>query len=171
MMFDRFRSTPAVAAAGLLALFTYRVAAHAPFFEQQPPARPAAQAPAPPRENLKGAPDRRADEGKGPFKTLAIRNVMLIDGSGAPPAGPMDVIVSGNRISAVRSAGTPGVPLRQNRGPQADHEIDGTGLYVMPGFVDLHVHAGGAPKNEDAEYAYKLWLAHGVTTVRGVPLT
>jgi hypothetical protein len=27
------------------------------------------------------------------------------------------------------------------------------------------------PKNGDAEYAYKLWLAHGVTTVRGVPLT
>ena len=43
-------------------------------------------------------------------------------------------------------------------------------MYVMPGFIDLHVHAGGAPKNADAEYAYKLWLAHGVTTVRGVPL-
>jgi imidazolonepropionase-like amidohydrolase len=33
------------------------------------------------------------------------------------------------------------------------------------------VHAGGAPKNPEAEYAYKLWMAHGVTTVRGVPLT
>ncbi len=43
-------------------------------------------------------------------------------------------------------------------------------MYLMPGFVDMHVHAGGAPKNADAEYAYKLWLAHGVTTVRGVPL-
>ena len=43
-------------------------------------------------------------------------------------------------------------------------------MYLMPGFVDLHVHAGGAPKNAEAEYAYKLWLAHGVTTVRGVPL-
>ena len=40
----------------------------------------------------------------------------------------------------------------------------------MPGFVDMQVHAGGAPKNADAEYAYKLWLGHGVTTVRGVPL-
>jgi imidazolonepropionase-like amidohydrolase len=71
----------------------------------------------------------------------------------------------------VRSAGTPGLPLRANRGPQgAEHEIDAAGMYVMPGFVDLHVHAGGAPKNADAEYAYKLWLAHGVTTVRGVPL-
>src|SRR5258708_5618422 len=32
------------------------------------------------------------------------------------------------------------------------------------------VHAGGAPKNAEAEYAYKLWLGHGVTTVRGVPM-
>jgi imidazolonepropionase-like amidohydrolase len=62
------------------------------------------------------------------------------------------------------------VPLRPNRGPQAEHEIDGTGMYLMPGFVDPHVHAGGAPKNQDAEYAYKLWMAHGVTTVRGVPI-
>ena len=47
-------------------------------------------------------------------------------------------------------------------------EIDGTGMYVMPGFVDLHVHCGGGQAN-DPEYVYKLWLAHGVTTVRGVP--
>ena len=78
--------------------------------------------------------------------------------------------MQGNRITAVRSAGTPGVPLRQNRGPQAEFELDATGMYLMPGFIDMHVHAGGAPKNADAEYAYKLWLAHGVTTVRGVPM-
>jgi imidazolonepropionase-like amidohydrolase len=43
-------------------------------------------------------------------------------------------------------------------------------MYLMPGFIDMHVHAGNEPKNADAEYAYKLWLAHGVTTVRGVPM-
>jgi imidazolonepropionase-like amidohydrolase len=122
-------------------------------------------------ESLKAAPNRGANEGRGPFKTLVIRGVTLIDGTGAPPQGPMDIVVSGNRITAIRSAGTPGLPMRANRGPQnPDHEIDGTGMYVMPGFVDLHVHAGGAPKNAEAEYAYKLWLAHGVTTVRGVSM-
>jgi imidazolonepropionase-like amidohydrolase len=122
-------------------------------------------------ESLKPAPNRRADEGKGPFKTLVIRGVMLIDGTGGPPQGPVDIVVSGNRISSIRSAGTPGLAMRANRAPQKpDQEIDGTGMYVMPGFVDLHVHAGGAPKNAEAEYAYKLWLAHGVTTVRGVAL-
>jgi imidazolonepropionase-like amidohydrolase len=122
-------------------------------------------------ESLKAAPNRRADEGRGPFKTLVIRGAMLIDGTGAPPQGPVDIVISGSRIASVRSAGTPGLPMRQNRQPQnADHEIDGTGMYVLPGFVDMHVHAGGAPKNAEAEYAYKLWLAHGVTTVRGVSL-
>jgi imidazolonepropionase-like amidohydrolase len=153
----------------LFALALYRVGSHVSAQQPQPP-RPAAEPQPQQRPGLKGAPDRRAGEGQGPFKTLAIRGVMLIDGSGAPPAGPMDVVVQGNRITSVRSAGTPGLPPRENRGPQADHEIDATGMYLMPGFVDLHVHAGGSPKNEEAEYAYKLWLAHGVTTVRGVSL-
>src|SRR5688572_2574878 len=138
--------------------------------QQQTPqtARPEA---AQTRQSLVPAPARGANEGKGPFKTLVIRGVTVIDGSGAPPQGPMDVVVSGNRITAVRSAGTTGMPMRPNRGPQADHEVDATGMYLMPGFVDMHVHAGESPKNAEASYAYKLWLAHGVTTVRGVSLT
>ena len=123
------------------------------------------------RRGLTPAPNRRSDEGRGPFKSLVIRGVMLIDGTGAPPQGPVDIVVSGNRIASVRSAGTPGLALRTNRAPQnAELEVDATGMYVMPGFIDMHVHAGGAPKNAEAEYAYKLWLGHGITTVRGVPL-
>jgi len=117
------------------------------------------------------APNRRADEGKGPFKTFVIRGANLIDGTGAPPQGPVDIVVENNRIKSVQSAGTPGLPLKQNRKPEkADFELDATGMYVMPGFVDMHVHAGGPPKNPEAEYPYKLWMAHGVTTVRGVSL-
>ncbi len=122
-------------------------------------------------QSLRPAPDRRADEGHGPHRTMVIRGAMLIDGTGAPPNGPVDIVIEGNKIASIRSAGTPGLPLRQNRPPQnADYEIDATGMYVLPGFVDMHVHAGGAPKNADAEYAYKLWMAHGITTVRGVAL-
>jgi len=115
-------------------------------------------------------PARRAGEGLGPFKTLVIRGALLIDGTGGPPRGPVDIVVEGNRIAAIRSAGTPGLPLRPNRPPEkADHEVDATGMYVLPGFVDLHAHAG-ASANKPSEYSYKLWLAHGVTTVRGVSL-
>lgn len=135
------------------------------------PPSPARAAQAAPAETLVPAPGRAAGEGAGPFKTLVIRGAILIDGTGAPPQGPVDIVVEGNRIAAVRSAGTPGLPLRQKRAPEnADYEVDATGMYVLPGFIDLHVHGGGAPKNADAEYPYKLWLAHGVTTVRGVPL-
>lgn len=123
----------------------------------------------PPRINP--APNRGPDEGRGPFKTLVIRGAMLIDGTGAPPRGPVDIVIENNRIKEIRNAGTPGLPLKPNREPQnPDHEIDAAGMYVLPGFIDIHAHAGGAPKNPDAEYPYKLWLAHGVTTVRGVPL-
>jgi len=141
--------------------------------QQTPPRPQGQQAPAAAeREPLTPAPARRADEGRGPFKTLVVRGAILIDGSGAPPVGPVDIIIEGNRIQSVRSAGTPSLPLRAGRPPQnSDLEIDATGMYVMPGFVSLHEHAGGAPKNPEAEYPYKLWLAHGVTTVRGVPLT
>ncbi len=121
--------------------------------------------------SLTPAPARRADEGRGPFETLVIRGAILIDGTGAPPRGPVDIVIERNRIRQIRSAGTPGLPLKDKRPPEkADYEVDATGMYVLPGFVDMHVHAGGAPKNPEAEYAYKLWLAHGVTTVRGVPL-
>jgi imidazolonepropionase-like amidohydrolase len=146
-------------------------------------AAPAGQVPAAPGTQgfvaqaggLTAASARRPEDGLGPFKTLTIRNVMLIDGTGAPPTGPVNIVIEGNRIARVQSAGTPGLPARQGgRGAQApgpgEHVVDGTGMYVLPGFIDMHVHAGGAPKNAEAEYAYKLWLAHGVTTVRGVPL-
>ncbi len=114
---------------------------------------------------------RRQGEGLGPFASMVITNVMVIDGTGGPPFGPMNVWVENNRIARVQGAGTPGVPRRQGGAPpNADHVIDGTGMFLLPGFVDLHVHAGGPPKNAEAEYAYKLWLAHGVTTVRGVSL-
>jgi len=44
------------------------------------------QAPAPARVGgIVPAPDRRADEGVGPFQTMVIRGVTIIDGTGAPP--------------------------------------------------------------------------------------
>src|SRR4051794_25876002 len=138
-----------------------------------------AQAPAPaPRQGRGGnagdsaAPARAQADGVGPFKKMVIRGVTLIDGTGGPPLSPMDIVIEGNRITAVRQAGWPGLPQQPNREPRdAEHEIDGKGMYVMPGFVDVHVHGAGKDKAPDLSYSYKLWLAHGVTTVRGVSLS
>jgi imidazolonepropionase-like amidohydrolase len=135
------------------------------------PALVFAQRPESEQPQIIPAPNRGSDEGRGPFNTLVIRGAILIDGSGAPPQGPVDIVIEKNRIKSIRSAGTPRLPLKPDREPKnADHEIDATGMYVLPGFVDIHVHAGGPPKNPEAEYPYKLWMAHGITTVRGVSL-
>jgi imidazolonepropionase-like amidohydrolase len=123
------------------------------------------------QDKLVPAPDRRPGEGAGPFPTLTIRNVMVIDGTGAPPAGPMNVVIEGNRIARITSAGTPGVPRSGAApGPSGPEVIDATGMYLMPGFVNLHGHLGDNAKAPEAEYVYKLWMAHGVTTIRGVEL-
>jgi len=116
------------------------------------------------------APDRGDNEGAGPFDRMVIRGATLINGDGGMPVGPVDIVVEGNRIEAVTVVGAPGVPVDASRRPEAGtHEIDATGMYVMPGFIDNHVHTGGVTKAPEAEYVYKLWLAHGITTVRGVP--
>lgn len=111
------------------------------------------------------APDRA--EGDGPYTRLIIRGATMIDGAGAPPQGPVDIVIEGNRIKEIRSVGTPNVAIDPERRPKdADKEIDAHGMIVMPGFVDLHGHIGGDAQGTPAEYVYKLWLAHGVTTIR-----
>jgi imidazolonepropionase-like amidohydrolase len=124
------------------------------------------------QDKLVPAPDRRAGEGAGPFPTLTIRNAMIIDGTGAPPAGPMNVVIQNNRIARITSAGTPGVPRPADATPSSAGAdvIDATGMYLMPGFVNLHGHLGDTTKAPEAEYVYKLWMAHGVTAIRGVEL-
>ena len=131
-----------------------------------------AQAPRGSRPGDTPAPARKAGEGGGPYKKLVIRGATVIDGTGGPPMSPMDIVIEGNKITSVRQAGWPGLPMAPTREPRdAEFEIDATGMYVMPGFVDTHVHGSTTGKAPDLSYAYKLWLAHGVTTVRGVSLS
>ena len=46
---------------------------------------------------------------QGPFKQLIIRNVTLINGNGAPPIGPVDIVVEKNIITKIQTVGYPGV--------------------------------------------------------------
>lgn len=116
---------------------------------------------------VRPAPDRAPGEGEGPFERLIIRGATVIDGTGAPGRGPVDIVIEGNRIAAVRSVGAPGVPIDEERRPKdATRELDAHGMYVLPGLVDLHAHTGGVRQGTPAEYVYKLWMAHGVTTIR-----
>lgn len=122
------------------------------------------------KPELIAAPDRKPGEGVGPFDRMVIRGVTVIDGTGGVPIGPVDVVVEHDRITDVQIVGAAKVPIDPKHRPaKGTYEIDGTGMYLMPGFVDTHIHYGDATKAPEAEYVNKLWLAHGVTTVRGVP--
>src|SRR5687768_16407395 len=113
------------------------------------------------------APDRRPGEGDGPYKRLVIRGATVIDGTGAPPIGPVDIVIEGNRIAELRSVGFPLVAIDAERRPKGgDREIDASKMYVLPGSVDMHGHIGGDDQGAGAEYVFKLWLAHGITTIR-----
>ncbi|MES2290833.1 MAG: amidohydrolase family protein [Pseudomonadota bacterium] len=109
-------------------------------------------------------------EGVGPFNRTVLRNVTMVDGTGAPAQGPIDIVLSGDRIAEIRAIGAPGAIKDSARAAKGDHEIDLTGYYVLPGFIDAHVHlhslndAQGVP----SDYILKLWIINGITSVREV---
>lgn len=116
---------------------------------------------------VKKAPEIK--EGEGPFNQLIIRGVTLINGTGAPPSGPVDVVIEQNRIKDIKNVGYPGVPIDEKDRPKlaaGGKEINAEGMYLLPGFVDMHGHIGGKAQGADAEYVFKLWMAHGITTIR-----
>lgn len=109
--------------------------------------------------------------GKGPFDRLIIRGVMLVDGTGSPPRGPVDVVVEDNHIASVQSVGYPGLPIDESGRPKAVKDtkvIEAKGMYLLPGFIDMHghTHTRRSGQGTPPEYIWKLWMAHGITTVR-----
>ncbi len=115
------------------------------------------------------AQNQNSSSAEGPFSQLIIRGATLINGNGSPPIGPVDISVENDRITAIDVVGYPGVPIKDSRRPKlktAGKEINASGMYVLPGFIDMHGHIGGVSQGADWEYVFKLWLAHGVTTVR-----
>lgn len=106
---------------------------------------------------------------EGPFSQLIIRGVTLINGNGAPPIGPIDIVVEQNKIKNIVVVGYPGVEISSSKRPalqSGGKELNAEGMYLLPGFIDMHGHIGGEAQGADADYVFKLWMAHGITTVR-----
>src|SRR5579862_2796891 len=84
---------------------------------------------------------------------FVIRSATIYDGSGGKGTVG-DVAIRGDRIVAVGTFTTTGKP----------RVIDGKGLFVAPGFIDLHTHSDDAlthaKTNANLNYLYQ-----GVTTV------
>jgi N-acyl-D-amino-acid deacylase len=84
---------------------------------------------------------------------VLLRGGWVVDGTGAPPFRA-DLAVRGGRIAVVGRQG-PGAAV-------AATELDVTGRYLMPGFIDTHVHADASAAAEDTQLAA---LRQGVTTL------
>src|SRR5688500_16966060 len=116
---------------------------------------------------IERAPAR--DEGDGPHAQLILRGVTIVNGTGSPSFGPVDLVIERERITQVAIIGSAGSAIVEAERPAlkpGGRELELSGHYVLPGLIDLHGHIGGTEQGTPAEYVYKLWLGHGITTVR-----
>ena len=122
------------------------------------------------QEDTVTIPER--DEGEGPFQRLVLRGVYMIDGTGAPAQGPVDIVIENDRIVEIAVVGFPRLEIDPDERPPLNggRELDLSGMYVLPGFIDthLHIHSRQSGQNVPPDYILKLWLAHGVTSGRTV---
>lgn len=89
---------------------------------------------------------------------LAITDVRIVDVEHGRAGAPRTVLVRDGRVVAVSEA------LRA----EPDREVlDGSGAWLVPGYVDAHVHLfNNASRRAPNDWAFALFLAHGVTGVR-----
>jgi imidazolonepropionase-like amidohydrolase len=112
-------------------------------------------------------------ERSGPYKRLVIKNINVIDGTGAPTRGPMTITIEGDRIVAIDGGITASLEKDKSYNNEKTHIIDGQGKFLLPGMIDIHSHIG-TPTHAfggaltDPNYVFNLLLAHGITTVRDV---
>ena len=91
---------------------------------------------------------------------VVIAGGTLIDGRGGAPIPNSVVITQGDRILAAGPAGTVAIPANAAR------TIDATGLYVMPGLIDLHIHFTQQRCHDFGRYAD----SPAAAAIRGVAL-
>lgn len=94
---------------------------------------------------------------------IAITHVAIVDGTGAPAARDMTIVLQNGRIAAIG-------PARRTSVPAGATVIDGAGKTVLPGFVFTHEHMfypTGAGHFASMLASFPpLYLAGGVTTAR-----
>jgi len=76
---------------------------------------------------------------------IVVGNVRCIDGVADAARGPLDVVIDGERIAAIRPAAPGPVPPAEADATR----IDGTGRTLLAGFVDAHCHYPIDPLAED----------------------
>ena len=102
-----------------------------------------------------------------PYQALArekadvlIRHAAVVDVEHARILSDQAIAIEGETIRAV------GPDRSLARKYAALRTIDATGMFVMPGLWDMHVHFGGEQLIEENKALLPLYVAYGVTTVR-----
>ena len=88
---------------------------------------------------------------------LLIRNVQLVDGTGAPLSAPQDLLARDGRIARIEPTGGAWA-APENLEPDT-RILDADGRIAIPGLMDLHMHT-----YEPAQLPGRLY--YGVTTIR-----
>ena len=88
-------------------------------------------------------------------RSLVVRDVTLIDGTGRAAQAHVSIVVRAGRVSRI----VPG-----EAGNEAELTINGAGLFAIPGLFDAHVHLSPAPWSQRADQLNRLLLG-GVTSV------
>ena len=93
---------------------------------------------------------------------IAITNVTVLPMDGERTLADQTVIVQGGRIRAVGPSARTSVPAGAT-------QIDGRGKFLMPGLAEMHAHVPpGNPTDEQLADIMFLYIANGVTTIRGM---
>lgn len=104
-----------------------------------------------------------SSKGAAPGESEKMRHLLIRGGMVVTPdeVRESDILIEGERISQVRP---------QIRADESD-VLDATGLHVLPGLIDAHVHLRdpGATQKEDFTTGTRAALAGGVTTVLDMP--
>ncbi|HEY6827353.1 MAG TPA: amidohydrolase family protein [Gemmatimonadaceae bacterium] len=94
-------------------------------------------------------------------QTTTIDNVTIIDVTTGRLRSHKTIVIEGNRIARIDDA---------NDATRAAATLDGTGMFVIPGLWDMHVHAyftnDTAKFHSTSEVMLPLFIANGVTGVR-----
>src|SRR5688572_20931330 len=94
-----------------------------------------------------------------PATVVVYRGASLIDGTGAPLRAAVTIVTRGALIEAVAADSELSTP------PGAE-VVDATGLFVIPGLINSHVHLATSPNRARAEAMLRRNLYHGITAVR-----
>ena len=109
---------------------------------------------------------------------LLVNNVTVIDGLGGTPLPAQDILIEDGVFTSITPTGSVALPHTVNTA--ALTTISGTGMTVMPGFFDCHVHVSTSPHSSTLESitepesaktlravpALRATLAAGITTAR-----